>query len=80
MTLDTEPRLADLSLRPIVTIGPGESLRAAARAVRTDNVSSLVVNEPTKAVSIVTERDLTRVLADGLDPDAPLARSLRRAR
>jgi signal-transduction protein with cAMP-binding, CBS, and nucleotidyltransferase domain len=73
MTLDTQPRIGDLTLLPIVTIAPGESLRAAARAMRSSNVSSLVVNEPATPVSIVTERDLTGALADGLAPDTAVA-------
>jgi signal-transduction protein with cAMP-binding, CBS, and nucleotidyltransferase domain len=73
MTLDTELRMEDLALRPIVTIAPGESLRSAARTMRSWNIASLVVNEPAKPVMIVTERDLTHSLADGLDPDAPVA-------
>jgi len=68
MTLDTQPRLADLSLRPIVTIGPDEPLRTAAQVMRTSNVSSLVVNQPTKPIAIITERDITRAVADGRDP------------
>jgi CBS domain-containing protein len=71
--LDTQLRIQDLTLRPIVTIGPDESLRTAARTMRTSNVSSLVVSEPAQPVSIVTERDLTDALADGVDPDEPLS-------
>jgi signal-transduction protein with cAMP-binding, CBS, and nucleotidyltransferase domain len=73
MALDTQPRVHELSLRPIVTITPEDSLRSAARTMRSNNISSLVVNEPAKPVSILTERDLTRALADGVDPDTPLA-------
>jgi len=40
--------------------------------MRSSNISSLVVNEPGRTVSIVTERDLTRALADGLESDTPV--------
>jgi CBS domain-containing protein len=73
MTLDTQPRIDDLSLRPIVTIAPDDSLRTAARTMRSNNISSLVVNEPGKPVSILTERDLTRALADGVEANARVA-------
>lgn len=73
MTLDTELKVEHLPLRPIATIGPDETLACAARTMRTHDVSSLVVNEPTKPVAIITERDLTRALADAAGPDTPLA-------
>jgi CBS domain-containing protein len=73
MALDAQLRMDDLVLRPIVTIGPDETLLSAARAMRSSNISSLVVNEPTNPVMIVTERDLAHAIADGLDPDALVA-------
>lgn len=68
MALDTHLRIADLSLRPIVTIGPDETLRTAAQIMRTSNVSALVVNQPDTPIAILTERDLTSATANGLDP------------
>lgn len=73
MTLNTQPRLEHLQLQPIVVIAPDEPLNLAARLMRSSNISSLVVNEPTRPVSILTERDLTRALADGLDASTPVA-------
>ena len=70
MTLDTQPRIAELALRPIVTIGPDEPLRTAAQVMRTSNISCLVVNQPTRPVAILTERDITRAVAEGRDPGA----------
>jgi CBS domain-containing protein len=72
MTLDTQLRVEHLQLRPIVTIGPDEPLRTAAQVMHTHQIASLVVSEPAQPVEIVTERDLTRALATGLDPDAPV--------
>jgi CBS domain-containing protein len=73
MGLDTHLHIADLSLRPIVTIGPDEALRTAAQVMRTSNVSALVVNQPDTPVSILTERDLARAVAAGVDPATPVA-------
>jgi signal-transduction protein with cAMP-binding, CBS, and nucleotidyltransferase domain len=73
MTLDVQPRIGDLALRPIVTIAADQSLRSAARVMRSSNVSSLVVSAPVTPVSIITERDLTRALAEELDPDSSVA-------
>jgi uncharacterized protein len=56
--------------RPPVRVGAGWSLQAAAHAMREANVSSVLVDPDT---AIVTERDLTRALNAGLDPDSAVA-------
>jgi CBS domain-containing protein len=58
------PRVGDLGLRPPVAIAPHAPLDQAARIMRAHDISALVVGEPGGLVSIVTERDLTRALAD----------------
>lgn len=51
------------------TIGPGETLQAAARAMRATGVGMLVVAERGRAVGLITDRDLvTRAVAEGRDP------------
>jgi CBS domain-containing protein len=72
MTLDIQPRLDDLPLRPIVTITPDRSLRSAAEAMRASNISCLVVNTPGQPVSILTERDIAHAVADDVDNDTPV--------
>lgn len=59
-----------LPLRPIVRVTEGATLREVARAMREANVSSALVGHLPRR--IVTERDLTRGLAEGLGPDAPV--------
>jgi CBS domain-containing protein len=66
------PRVDDRGLRPVVTIAPGASLTKAARIMRANDISALVVGRPGELVSIVTERDLTQALADGLPPETPM--------
>ena len=68
----TSPRIDQLPLRSLVTIGPDASLRAAARLMRAADVSALVVGEPGRPVSVLTERDLTAALAADTDPGAPV--------
>ncbi len=67
------PRMEDLRLRPIVTIGPAVGLQAAAAVMRAHNISSLVVSEPGEPLAILTERDLTRALAEDCEPGTPVA-------
>jgi len=66
------PRLTELRLRPVVSVGPDVPLDRAARVMRAHDVSSLVVGEPGELISVVTERDLTAALADGLDTGTPV--------
>jgi CBS domain-containing protein len=75
MTSNTHlvPRIEDLQLRPIVTVGPAVALQAAAAVMRAHNISSVVVSEPGEPLSILTERDLTRALAEDCEPGTPVA-------
>lgn len=61
--------------RRAVWVGSGATVGEAARTMRAEGVSSVLVR--TEPPGIVTDRDLTaRVLAEGLGPAAPLARVL----
>jgi CBS domain-containing protein len=76
MAPTTQPavtRVGELGLRPVVSVTPGTALDQAARVMRAHDVSSLVVGEHGRPVSIVTERDLTRAVAQGLQPGAAVA-------
>jgi CBS domain-containing protein len=67
------PRIDQLPLRQLVTIEPEASIRAAARLMRSQEVSALVVGTPGQLVSIVTERDITCAMAEDVDPADPVA-------
>jgi signal-transduction protein with cAMP-binding, CBS, and nucleotidyltransferase domain len=70
---DHAPRLEDLPVHPIVSISPAASLRTLARAICAhDNALVLVggTAEPDAGRAVVTERDLTRALAEGRSPDS----------
>lgn len=69
MTATDVPLVRDLRLRPLVTIEPEASLRIAARTMREEGVSALVVGTPGAFVTILTERDVTAAVADGRPPD-----------
>jgi CBS domain-containing protein len=69
-----EPVLVrDLPLRPLVTVQPEASLRTAARTMREQDVSALVVGVESSPVTILTERDLAVAVADGRDHAALVA-------
>lgn len=53
----------------IVTIPPSESIRAAAAAVVDQSVGMLVVGTTEDVIAVVSERDIVRAVAEGLDVD-----------
>jgi len=67
MLADTAVR--DVMRTPVETVAPGRTAREAATALRDAGVGSLVVTEGKAPVGIVTEGDLTELLADGRDPE-----------
>ena len=57
--------------RVMVTVGPGHTLRDAARLMHQRRVGSAVVSDPEAAgPGILTERDILNALGAGQDPDA----------
>ena len=60
--------------RAPVTLAPAASIAEAARRMRDERVSSVLLVEHGRLTGIVTDRDLrNRVLAAGLDPAVPVA-------
>jgi CBS domain-containing protein len=57
----------------VLTVGPGHTLRQAARLMASRKVGAAVVIDPEgEGPGIVTERDLLTSIADGQDPDTEL--------
>jgi CBS domain-containing protein len=55
----------------VLTVGPGHSLREAARLMADRKVGAAVVLDPEQpGPGIVTERDILYSLGDGQDPDS----------
>lgn len=54
---------------PVVTVDGEATLRKAAGVLRDADVGTLAVMDGPDIVGIVSERDVTRALADGADPD-----------
>lgn len=54
----------------VLTIGPGHTLREAAKAMCDRNVGAAVVIDPeAPGPGVITERDILRAVAEGDDPD-----------
>lgn len=59
----------DLIVHSVVDVSGVTSLREAARMLEDEAIGSLLVDETRGTLGIITERDLVRALADGVDPD-----------
>lgn len=63
----------DLVRRVPVTLAPGATVAEAARRMRDEQVSAVLLVEDDRLTAIVTDRDLrNRVLAAGVDPGTPV--------
>lgn len=59
--------------RELVTVGPGDSIQFAAKSMRDNKVSSVLVIEKDALIGIATDRDLrNRVIAVGLNTQLPI--------
>jgi CBS domain-containing protein len=60
----------------VLEIGPGHTLRDAARAMAQKRVGAAVVNDPDQpGPGIITERDILQSIGSGQDPDSELVAS-----
>ena len=60
----------------VLEIGPGHTLREAARAMAQKRVGAAVVNDPDQpGPGIITERDILESIGTGQDPDTELVSS-----
>jgi len=61
-----ETRVKDIMTTDIITIGPMTTLKEAANIMATKWIRHLPIVEGTKVVGIISQRDLTGVLAEAL--------------
>lgn len=67
----TQVPLKDVMRTDVITVGPQTTLKEAAKLMTTKWIRHLPIVEGTKVVGIVSQRDLTGMLADALhEPDA----------
>lgn len=68
-------QLQDVMTNQLEYIGQGETLMQAARMMREHDIGMLPVIEEHQVVGTLTDRDIvTRGLAEGVDPQAPVSR------
>jgi CBS domain-containing protein len=60
----------DAMTKPVLVVGPGHTLRQAARLMSSRRVGSCIIHDPDgSGVGIMTERDLLYAIGSGADPD-----------
>ena len=70
-------RVADLMTRVVETVGPGDTLQAAAEKMRARGVGLLPVVDGGRLVGVLTDRDITvRGTAEGGDPTRVTVRAV----
>ncbi|HEV8264494.1 MAG TPA: CBS domain-containing protein, partial [Gemmatimonadales bacterium] len=62
-------KVGDLATSPVIAVDPRESLRGAAQVMMRHRAGSTVVLEGDNLVGMLTERDILRAVADGVDLD-----------
>jgi CBS domain-containing protein len=61
-------KVRDLPPGRLLTVTPDASLAEVAREMRIDDADSVAVMSEGRLVGIITERDLVRAIADGVNP------------
>jgi CBS domain-containing protein len=61
-------KVSDLPPGPLLSVEPETALAEVARQMRTNDSDSVAVMSRGRLVGIITERDLVRAIADGVEP------------
>jgi len=61
-------KVRDLPPGPLVSVDPETTVAEVARQMRADDSDSIAVMSQGRLVGIITERDLVKAIADGVDP------------
>lgn len=59
----------DYWTKRVLTVSGGDSIRTAAALMEENNISALVITEDGRPEGIITQRDLTRAMAERSDED-----------
>ena len=61
-------KVRDLRPGPLLSVEPETTIAEVARQMRADDSDSVAVMSEDRLVGIITERDLVRAIAEGVDP------------
>lgn len=75
----TVKRIGELIKRQPVTVSPSTSIKEAVRLMNRENIGSVVITDPEgRVLGIFTERDLVRVVAEGVSLDSDIRNAMTR--
>ena len=66
--METEIPVRDIMTRPVITADADLDILSAAKKMGSANVGSLIIVSGDKPTGILTERDMVKVIAQGIDP------------
>jgi predicted transcriptional regulator len=69
MDLDGKLRVQGLVTRPVVYVHVNDTLRHCAATLVDESIGAALVRGPHGPIGLISERDITRALAEGVDPD-----------
>jgi CBS domain-containing protein len=61
-------KISDIKHGRLLSVGPDASLAEVAKRMRLEDCDSVAVMADKRLLGIITERDLVRAIADGVDP------------
>jgi CBS domain-containing protein len=61
-------QVSDIMSRNVVTVGADDTFADAAKVLRENRISSVIIQSESGAGGIVTERDVVNLVAEGQDP------------
>lgn len=72
-------RIGELIRREPVTVSPNTSIREAVKLMNKENIGSVIITDPEgRVLGIFTERDLVRVIAEGISLDSDIRNAMTR--
>jgi CBS domain-containing protein len=67
-------KVGELIRRAPISVSPSTSIRNAVQIMNRENIGSVIVTDPEgRVIGIFTERDLVRIIAEGVDLDSSIA-------
>jgi CBS domain-containing protein len=69
MTPERYERVSSIMRTPAITVETQATLREVAGVLRDANIGAVVVLAPGRPMAVISERDIVRALANGVDPD-----------
>lgn len=62
-------QLREIMRSDVIDVEPAETLQAAAQAMKEQKISSVLVTEDGYLIGILTERDMVKAVAEGIDTE-----------